>query len=100
MFESFMYIDARDPYFSKDFINLFMRDTEREADTGRGRGRPHAGSPMRDSILGPRDHALSPRQALNHRASQAPSKRPWLPCGAGTRSPTGSEEALSRWERQ
>ena len=43
--------------FFKDFIYLFMRDTEREADTGRGRSRLHAGRPMWDSILGPQDHA-------------------------------------------
>ena len=39
-----------------------MRDTQR----GRGRrNRLHAWSPMWDSILGLRDHALSQRQMLN-----------------------------------
>ena len=38
------------------FIYLFMRDRDR--DTGRGRSRFHAGSPMRDSILGLQDHTL------------------------------------------
>ena len=42
---------------------LFMRDTqrhtERDRDTGKGRSRLPAGSWMRDSIPGPRDHALS-----------------------------------------
>ena len=48
-------------FFLKDFINLFMRDTERERgrDTGRGRSRLPAGSPTQDSILGLQDHALS-----------------------------------------
>ena len=48
-------------FFFKDFIYLFMRDTERERgrDTGRGRSRLHAGSPMQDSLLGLQDHALS-----------------------------------------
>ena len=40
-----------------------MIDTERGRDTGRGRSRLHAGSPMRDSIPGPQDHALGQRQA-------------------------------------
>ena len=37
-----------------------MRDTERERgrDTGRGRSRLHAGSPMWDSIPGFQDHPL------------------------------------------
>ena len=43
-----------------------MRDRERGRDTGRGRSRLHAGSPMKDSILGLWDHALSLRQMLNH----------------------------------
>ena len=50
--------------FFKDFIYLFMRDTERGRDTGRGRSRLHAGSPTGDSILGPRGHALDQRQTL------------------------------------
>ena len=47
-------------FFFKDFIYLFMRDTQREKsrDTGRGRSRLHAGSPTRDSIPGLQDHAL------------------------------------------
>ena len=49
-------------FFKKDFIHLFMRGTER----GRGRSRLPAGSPMRHSIPGPRDHDLSQRQMLNH----------------------------------
>ena len=56
--------------FFKDFIYLFMRDTQREAETGRGRSRLHAGSPMWDSILGLQDHALGRRQTLNRRATQ------------------------------
>ena len=49
-----------------------MRDTERERgrNIGRGRSRILVGSPMRDSIPGPQDHALSQRQTLNHLATQ------------------------------
>ena len=36
-----------------------MRDIERGRDTGRGRSRLHAGSPMWDSIPGHQDHVLS-----------------------------------------
>ena len=45
-----------------------MIDTHRERgrDTGRGRSRLHAGSPMQDLILGLQDHALGRRQMLNH----------------------------------
>ena len=55
-------------FFCKDFIYLFMRDTERERgrDTGRGRNRLHAGTLMWDSIPGLQDHALGRRWALNH----------------------------------
>ena len=47
----------------KDFTYLFMRDTERGRDTGRGRSRLPAGSLMRDSIPRPQDHDLSQRQS-------------------------------------
>ena len=46
------------------FFNLFMRDTERDRDTGRGRSRLHAGSQTWDLIPGLQDHALGQRQAL------------------------------------
>lgn len=48
-------------FFFKYFIYLFtrVRHTERARDTGRGRIRLPAGSPLQDSILGPGDHALS-----------------------------------------
>ena len=39
-----------------------MRDREKGRDTGRGRSRLHAGSPMWDSILGLQDHTLGQRQ--------------------------------------
>ena len=39
-------------FFKKDFIYLFMRDTERGRDTGRGRSRLHAGSQTWDLIPG------------------------------------------------
>ena len=41
------------------------RERERGRDTGGGRGRLHAGSPMWDSIPGLQDHALGQRQVLN-----------------------------------
>ena len=49
-----------------------MIDTERERgrDTGGGRSRPHAGSPMWDSIPGLQDGALGQRQAPNCCATQ------------------------------
>ena len=50
-----------------------MSDIERGRDMGRGKSRLPAGSPMRDSIPGPRDHDLSQRQMLNHWATQVPS---------------------------
>ena len=43
---------------------MHERHRERGKDTGRGRSRPHAGSPMWDSIPGPQDHTLSRRQTL------------------------------------
>ena len=56
-------------YFLKDFIYLFMRDTERQRHRQR-RSRLHAGSLMWYSIPGPQDHALSQRQVPNHWATQ------------------------------
>ena len=46
-----------------------MRDRERGRDTGRGRSRLHAGSPMWDSILGPWEHGHEQKadtQPLSH----------------------------------
>ena len=43
----------------KDFIYLFMRDTERGRDIGRGRSRLPARSPMWDLISELQDHVLS-----------------------------------------
>ena len=43
----------------KDFIYLFMRDTERGRDTGRGRSRLHAGSLM-GAGLDPRTPGVTP----------------------------------------
>ena len=42
-----------------------MIDIERGRDTGRGRSRLHAGSPMWDLIPGLQDYDLGGRQALN-----------------------------------
>ena len=58
-------------HFFKILFYLFMRDTERCRDTGRGRRRLPVGSLMWDSIPGPRDHDLSQRQTLNHWTTQA-----------------------------
>ena len=41
------------------------RERERGRDTGGGRSRLHAGSPMQDLIPGLQDHALGQRQAPN-----------------------------------
>ena len=46
-------------YLKKYFIYLFMRDTQRGRDTGRGRSRPPVGSPRWELIPGPQDHHLS-----------------------------------------
>ena len=40
-------------FFFKDFIYLFMRDTQRE---GQRQAEGEAGSPTWDSIPGPQDH--------------------------------------------
>ena len=58
------------PFLKKKyFVYLFMRDTKRGRDTGRGRrSKLHARSPMWDLIPGPRDHTLSQRQTLNSTA--------------------------------
>ena len=42
-------------------VHLFMRGTQREADTGRGRSRLHVGSPLRDSIPGPLESQPEPK---------------------------------------
>ena len=47
-----------------------MKDTQREKergrDTGTGRSRLHARTPMWDSISGLQDHTLGQRKAPNH----------------------------------
>ena len=54
-------------FFFKDFVYLFLRDTEREAETQSlwGAGCGTVGSQMWDLILEPQDHALGWRQMLN-----------------------------------
>ena len=52
--------------FKNIFLFIHERLTQREAKTGRGRGRLLAWSPMRDLILELQDHDLSQRQVLNH----------------------------------
>ena len=55
-------------FFLKSNLKIFYlfihrdRETEREAETSRGRSRLHAGSPTWDLIQGLQDHALGCRQ--------------------------------------
>ena len=67
--------------FFKGFY-LFIHEKHREKgrDTGRERSRLHAGSPMQDSIPGPRGHALSRRQTLNPWATQVSLRFLLNPC--------------------
>ena len=53
-------------YYFLKILFIYDRHRKRGRDTGRGRGRLHAGSPTRDSVLGLQDHALGQRQVLNH----------------------------------
>ena len=54
----------------KDFISLFMRDTQRGRDTSRERSRLPAGSLMRDLILGlPR---ITPWAKVRHSTAELP----------------------------
>ena len=55
-------------FLKKYFIYSQERQRERGRDTGRGRSRLHAGSPMWDSILGLQDQALAEGSAkpLSH----------------------------------
>ena len=53
-------------FFKKIYLFIHERHTERGRNTGRGRSRLHAGSPMWDSIPGFQDHTLSGKQMLNH----------------------------------
>ena len=65
-------------FFKILFIHSWQTHRERGGDTGRGRSRSHAGSPMwdsipgwsGDSILALQDHALGWRQAPNRQATQ------------------------------
>ena len=57
-------------FFLRFYSFIHERHRERGRDTGRGRSRLHAGSPMWDSIPGPQDHALGQRQVPNRRATQ------------------------------
>ena len=62
MFSLNVYIGKDSLFFLRFY--LFMRDTQREAETGRGRCRLPAGSQMRDLQPGPWDHDLSQRQMV------------------------------------
>ena len=79
-------------FFSKDFINLFMKDRKSVRDTGRGRrSRLHARTLMWDSIPGIQDHVLSQRQMYNHWATRAS-----LDLGLKERERDHSPQALQR----
>ena len=57
---------SKSNFFLRFYLFIHERPREKSRDTGRGRSRLHAGSPMWDSIPGPHDHDLSHRQMLNH----------------------------------
>ena len=52
-------------FFFKIYL-FIQRELERGRDTGRGRSRPHTGSPMRDSIPGPQDHTPGRNEPPRH----------------------------------
>ena len=60
-------------FFFKIYLFIYDRHRERGRDTGGGRSRFHAGSPMWDSILGLQDHALGPK------AGAKPLSHPGIP---------------------
>ena len=68
LYDGWLYYLGRVFFSFKDFFHLFMRDTEKEADTGRGRSRLLTGSLMWNSI--PRSGSLpvlkADVQPLNH----------------------------------
>ena len=64
--------------FLRFYLFIHERHTERGRDTGRGRSRLPAGSPMQDLTPGPRDHDLSQTQTLKHWATQAPTLSAFL----------------------
>ena len=61
-----------DNLFFFKILFIYSWEIETGRDIGRGRSRLPSGSPMWDSIPGPRDHGLSQRQMLNHWATQVP----------------------------
>ena len=68
--------------FLKTILFIYSWETQRERgrDTGRGRSKLHAGSPMWDSIPGLQDHTLGWRQVLNHQVTQASFSIRFLTC--------------------
>ena len=85
-------------FFFKDFIYLFMIDRGR--DTGRGRSRLHAGSPMWDSIPGLQDHTLGQRQAPNHWATQGSLRLKFFSATRWSRSLGWETNICRRMERK
>ena len=55
-------------FIFKDFIYLFMSDTQRDRDIGRGRSKLLSGSLMQDSIIEPGSHPelKADTQPLSH----------------------------------
>ena len=71
---------ARKQIFLRVYLFIYSWETQRERcrDTGRGRSRLHAGTPMLDLIPGPQDHALGWRQVLNRWVIQGSPMKPIL----------------------
>ena len=57
-------------FFLNKISFIYSWDTHRERGRDTGREAKDTGSPMQDSILGPRGHDLGPRQMLNRWATQ------------------------------
>ena len=85
--------------FFKDFMYLFLRDTERGRGRGRGRGRSglYAGSPTRDSIPGPR---VTPWTGGRRSTTQPPGRpQTWVFNGLRLCQPPGVGSALRTLRR-
>jgi len=63
-YQSYHYYQSFITFFKRFYLFSHKRHTERGGDIGRGISRLPVGSPMQDSIPGPRDHGLSQRQML------------------------------------
>ena len=70
------WVHSKHIYFLFYFIYIFIHERHRERgrDTGRERSILHARSLMGDSIPGPGDHALGPKQTFDHESPRCPSR--------------------------